>query len=115
MPLPQQGTAIFSQEPDGIHYLAETIYSDGQKTHVDSTFRLDDSPYPVIGSLLGDALKAQQTDTQSLEVTLTRQGRTAGKLVSVLSDRGNLMTTQWHVIPAEGEPFTFTTVSEREE
>lgn len=115
VPLPREGTVVFSQEPDGIHYMAETVYSDGQKRHVDSTFRLDGSSYPVIGGLLGDALKARQTDAQTIEVTLEHEGRVAARLTSVLSDRGNLTTTQWDVVPAQGEPFTFTTVSEREE
>jgi len=115
MPLPREGTAVFSHEPDGIHYLAETVYSDGQKTHADSTFRLDGSSYPLIGSLLGDAVNARQTDAQTIEVTVTHEARVAAKAVSVLSDRGKLMTTQWEVIPAQGAPFAFTTVSEREE
>jgi hypothetical protein len=115
LPLPEEGTVVFSQEPDGIHYLAETLFSDGQKRHADSTFRLDGTSYPVIGSVLGDTLNARQTDGQTMEVTITEAGRVAAKAVSVLSDRGNLMTTRWEVLPAGGEPFTFTTVSEREE
>ncbi len=112
--LPREGTTVFSQEPDGIHLSAETIYTNGQKRTIDSTFRLDGSSYPVIGSLLADALNARQADDQTMEITMTQEGRVAGKVVGVLSDGGNLMTAKWDIIPAEGEPFSFTTVSARE-
>ena len=112
--VPREGTMVFTQEPDGIHLIAETVYTNGQKRRVDSTFRLDGSSYPVIGSLIADALNARQADAQSMEITMTQEGRVAGKVSPVLSDSGNLMTTRWEIIPAEGTPFTFTTVSERE-
>lgn len=114
LPFPQRGSTIFTQEPDGIHYAAEAVYSDGQTRHIQATFRLDGQSYPVIGSVLGDTLTAKQIDPLSFEVTVSKAGRVSAKANSKLSDDGKLMTTEWEVNGPDGSTICYTTVGERQ-
>ncbi|MGA8029985.1 MAG: hypothetical protein WB992_22805 [Bryobacteraceae bacterium] len=113
IPLPREATIAFTHEPDGIHYVADTVYSDGKKVHADAAFRLDGSSYPVIGGLLGDALSARQNG-DLLEATITKAGKPTAKASSEVSPDGETMTTEWEVLQPDQPSITYRTIAQRQ-
>ena len=111
-PMPQQGTTVLTQEVEGIHYTAVGTCSDGQSRQIESTFRLDGPSYPVLGGTLEYAWSARQSDSRSLDVTVTRGIALSAQVTVTLSADGKMMTMHSEVILPPSTDIVWTTVRE---
>ncbi len=114
IPITQEATTRFLPKEDGIEYINDSVFSDGQKTHAESTLRLDGRPYPLTGSLLGDAWSARQTGSDTYEAIITRDGVVSAKASATVSADRRTMTTEWEIVPATGPTITYVSLAERQ-
>jgi hypothetical protein len=112
--LPREAISVFTQRQDGIQYVADVIYSDGQRRRIQSTFRLDGQMYGIAGGVHGDTWSIRETGPNSFEAVVMRKGRVSAKASSRISSDYKLMTTDWELIQPEGPTVTYTTLAERQ-
>ncbi len=113
MPGLTNSITVFTQREDGIHYIADSVYSNGLKTHVECSLRLDGQTYAVTGSMFGDELSARQTAPDTIEAAIYREGRITASIR--LSVRGAVLISDWQIVQEQGPPIVFSTISDRQE
>jgi hypothetical protein len=113
LPHPTSGTAKFSQEEDGIHYLNEVVWSNGHAISSTVAFHLDGAWYPVAGAMMHDAMSSLHLEDGSFEMKMQKGGVYVGRCRSSVSQDGKVLTGQWEFPGPGGTAVTWTTTSER--
>src|SRR5277367_4334847 len=85
IPIPIEATLAFHRDGDVLRYTADTVYPDGQTSLIEATFQTDGKPYPLTGSLIGDSVIFEQTNSHTLKVTVTRNGVLSGTVSAKVS------------------------------
>jgi hypothetical protein len=114
LPHPESSVTTFAQEEDGIHYTAETVWSDGRTTKSQSVLQLDGNWYPVTGSALSDSLSVRPLDDRSLVAEMWRDGAISGGIRTTVSPDGQTMTGHWEMVGPGGAVITWLTMSRRQ-
>lgn len=113
-PLPQQATSAFAPHEDGLEYTSDVVYPDGRTNRVTSVFRTDGQEYALRGSPAGDAWSINQTSPTTFEGNITRDGKLSGRIRATISDKDNLLTTEWEIVQPEGPTIFYITQAERQ-
>ena len=114
LPYLTSGITTFAQEEDGIHYRAESTWSDGRTTNVSAVLQLDGIWSPVTGSLLVDSLNFKSLEDGSFEAKGMKDGAHAVTAQSTYSADGRTSTTHWEWAGPNGATITWKTTSERQ-
>jgi hypothetical protein len=114
LPHPESSVATFAQEEDGIHYLAETVWSDGRATKSQAVFQLDGNCYPISGSATSDSISLRRLDDRSLFVEMKKDGVVSGGNHTTVSPDGQTMTGHWEIVGPGGAVITWLTMSQRQ-
>jgi hypothetical protein len=114
LPHPASGLTTFTQEEDGIHYSADSTWSDGRTTNVRAVLQLDGSWCPVTGSLLVDSLSFKALEDGSFEATGKKGGAHAVSTRATYSGDGRTSTAHWELVGPDGATITWETTSERQ-
>jgi len=112
--IPIEATAAFHREGDMLRYTADTVYPDGKTALIEATFLADGKPYPLTGSLVGDAVAFQQPTRHTLTATVTRKGVLAGSVSARISPDGHTMTSRYEILLPNGQSVTYRTVGDRQ-
>jgi len=112
-PYPKSSLTTFAQQQDGIHYKAESTWSDGRSTAVEVLFKMDGSWCPLVGSALADSVSLRSLDDGSFEGTMKKGGIESGKNRMRVSADGQRMNTEWHIADPGGVTITWKTTSQR--
>ena len=111
----QTSIATFTQREDGIHYIADSLFSNGLNTHVESLLRLDGRTYPIAGSMFGDQVSAKQIAPDSIQAEIRREGRISASIRFTVQDAGTVLISDWEIVPEQGPTITFSTISDRQQ
>jgi hypothetical protein len=114
LPHPTSGITTFTQEKDAIHYNADTVWSDGQKSKVSALLQMDGTWCPITGSLLADSLSIRTLENGSLEAKMRKGGVDVGSTRSTYSADGLTSTGRWEFAGPGNTTVTWTTTSERQ-
>lgn len=115
IPITQEASTTFRVKADGIEYINDAVFSDGHRTHAESTFRLDGRSYPLTGSRLGDMWSARQTSADAYEAIITRDGAVSARATATVSADRRTMTTEWAIVPATGPTISYVNLAERQD
>jgi len=108
------GMTTFTQEKDGIHYNADTVWSDGRKSTASAVLQTDGTWCPITGSLLADSLSIRHLENGSLEAKMRKGGADVGSTHSNYAADGRTSTGHWQFAGPGGITVTWTTTSERQ-
>ncbi len=114
LPHPTSGITTFAQGKDAIHYSADTVWSDGQKSKVSALLQTDGTWCAITGSLLADSLSIRHLESGSLEAKMRKGGVDVGSTRSTYSADGLTSTGHWEFSGPGGTTVTWTTTSERQ-
>ncbi len=114
IPIAQQASITFLPKEDGIQYINESVYPDGEKTRAESSFRIDAQGYRLSGSRLGDTWSVRQLSDNTYEAVITRDGVVSARATAVISADRCTMTTEWEILPATGPTISYVSLAERQ-
>jgi hypothetical protein len=114
LPYPTSGLTTFAQEEDGIHYSADSTWSDGRTTNVSALLQLDGTWSPVTGSQLVDSLSFKGLEDGSFEAKGMKGGAHAVTTHATYSADGRTSTAHWELVGPNGATITWETTSERQ-
>jgi len=114
IPIPIEATIAFHKEKDKLRYTADTVYPDGKTSLIEAIFQADGKPYPLAGSLIGDAVAFQQTSHHTLMASVTRNGVLSGTASARVSTDGHTLTIRYEVLLSDGKSVTYRTVGDRQ-
>jgi len=114
LPHPTSGLTTFTQEEDGIHYSADSTWSDGRTTNVSAVLQLDGTWSPVTGSQLVDSLSFKGREDGSFEAKGMKGGVHSVTTRATYSQDGRTSTAHWELAGPNGTTITWETTSERQ-
>lgn len=114
LPYPKSSLTTFAHQKDGIHYRAESTWSDGRETSVHGVFAVDGTWGPVTGSAIADFVSLRIMDDGSTEGRMKKDGREAGRSHTTVSADRTTMHTTWEIVGPGGVNVTWKTVSARQ-
>lgn len=114
LPYPTSGVTTFAQEEDGIHYVADSTWSDGRTTSVSAVFQLDGAWSPVTGSHLVDSLSFRGLEDGSFEAKGMKGGSHAVTVHAKYSADGRTSAAHWELTGPNGAAITWEATSERQ-
>ncbi len=113
IPIPIEATTAFHRSGDLFQYSADTVYPDGRTSLIEATFLADGKPYPLKGSLVGDSVIFQQTNNDTLNVTVQRNGVLSATVSARVSSDGHTLSSRYVVFLPDGQSVTYRTVGDR--
>src|SRR5215469_9727429 len=114
LPHPESSVTTYTQEDDGLHYLAETVWSDGRTTKGHAVFQLDGNWYPLSDSTLADSVRLERLDDRTFGGEMKKGGLISGAVRSVISPDGRTLTGHWEIVGPDGSTITWLTLSIRQ-
>lgn len=114
LPYPTSGLTTFAQEEDGIHYQADSTWSDGRTTKFSAVLQLDGTWSPVTGSQLVDSLSFKRLEDGSSEAKGTKGGAHAVTTHATYSADARTSTAHWELAGPNGVTITWETTSEQQ-
>jgi hypothetical protein len=114
LPHPESSVTTYTQQDDGLHYLAETVWSDGRTTKAQAVFQLDGNWYPVSGSALSDSLSIRRLDDRTFAAETKKDGVISGVVRATVSPDGRTLTGHWELAGPNGSTITQLTMSSRQ-
>jgi hypothetical protein len=114
LPHPESSVTTYIQEDDGLHYLAETVWSDGRTTKAQAVFQLDGNWYPVSGSALSDSLSIRRLDDRTFAAETKKDGVISAVVSATVSPDGQTLTGHWEIAGPDGSTITQLTMAKRQ-
>jgi hypothetical protein len=109
-------TRIVVSSPTGMKVSIKRVNGDGSVQEFEYTSNLDGKSYPIIGQgpYDADAIAANLTAPNTIQSTLTRNGKVVATGTSVVSSNGKVLTITTKGVDASGKPFSAFAVYDKQ-
>ena len=101
-------TRIVVTGPSGMRVSVDRVNGDGSSQQFEYTTNLDGKGYPITGQgpYDADAISANLTAPNTIQSTLTKNGKTVATATTIVSNGGKVLTITTKGTDAQGKHFT---------
>jgi len=101
-------TRIVVTGPSGMRVSVDRVNGDGSSQQFEYTTNLDGKGYPITGQgpYDADAISANLTAPNTIQSTLTKNGKTVATATAIVSNGGKVLTITTKGTDAQGKHFT---------
>jgi|SRR6187551_44127 hypothetical protein len=110
---PKNHTVTYSPAGDSVKVTVDGTDKAGKATHNEWMGKFDGKDYPVTGDAMSDARSYKTIDANTLEITIKKGKKVAGKGRIVASPDGKTRTVTLNGTNAEGKKFNSTAVYDK--
>jgi hypothetical protein len=112
-PAPKEQTSVYSAEGQGIKVATKGVGPDGKPTATGWTAMFDGKDHPVTGNPDYDATMMKRVDSNTIEFTRKKGGKTVQTATSVVSKDGKTRTVTMSGVNAQGQKVSSVAVYEK--
>jgi hypothetical protein len=112
-PTPKEQTSVYSAAGQGIKVATKGTSADGKPTATEFTGNFDGRDHPVTGNPDWDAVSLKRVDSQTIEFTRKKGGKSVQTATSVVSKDGKTRTVTTAGVNAQGQKINTVGVYEK--